>query len=80
MHFSACLAAGEIALLAHRLPVGDGGFADHEAAVNLAPQGRLAQLNLLDALFMGVARINPRATEANLTRTMSAVRNQRACW
>jgi RpiR family transcriptional regulator, repressor of rpiB and als operon len=42
--------------------------------------GRLAQLNLLDALFMGVARINPRATEANLTRTMSAVRNQRACW
>jgi RpiR family transcriptional regulator, repressor of rpiB and als operon len=41
---------------------------------------RVAQLNLLDALFIGVARINPRATEANLTRTTSAVRNQRACW
>jgi RpiR family transcriptional regulator, repressor of rpiB and als operon len=41
---------------------------------------RVAQLNLLDALFIGVARINPRATEANLRRTMSAVRNQRASW
>jgi DNA-binding MurR/RpiR family transcriptional regulator len=42
--------------------------------------GRVAQLNLLDALFIGVARINPRATEASLRRTMSAVRNQRASW
>jgi DNA-binding MurR/RpiR family transcriptional regulator len=41
---------------------------------------RVAQLNLLDALFIGVARINPRATEASLRRTMSAVRNQRASW
>jgi RpiR family transcriptional regulator, repressor of rpiB and als operon len=42
--------------------------------------GRVAQLNLLDALFMAVARSNPVATEANLTRTMSVVRTQRACW
>ena len=41
---------------------------------------RVAQLNLLDALFIGVARINPTSTEANLRRTMSAVRNQRASW
>jgi len=41
---------------------------------------RVAQLNLLDSLFIGVARINPRSTEANLRRTMSAVRNQRASW
>ena len=41
---------------------------------------RVAQLNLLDALFMAVARSNPTATEANLSRTMSVVRTQRAYW
>jgi len=41
---------------------------------------RVAQLNLLDALFMAVARSNPAATEANLSRTMSVVRTQRASW
>ena len=41
---------------------------------------RVAQLNLLDALFMAVARGNPTATEANLSRTMSVVRTQRAYW
>ncbi len=38
---------------------------------------RLAQLGLLDALFMAVARGDPTATEANLSRTMSATRIQR---
>jgi DNA-binding MurR/RpiR family transcriptional regulator len=41
---------------------------------------RVAQLNLLDALFMAVARSNPTATLANLSRTMSMVRTQRAYW
>jgi RpiR family transcriptional regulator, repressor of rpiB and als operon len=41
---------------------------------------RMAQLNLLDALFMAVARSNPTATEANLSRTMSVVRTLRASW
>jgi DNA-binding MurR/RpiR family transcriptional regulator len=41
---------------------------------------RMAQLNLLDALFMAVARSNPTATEANLSRTMSVVRILRASW
>jgi DNA-binding MurR/RpiR family transcriptional regulator len=41
---------------------------------------RVAQLTLLDALFMAVARSNPTATEANLSRTMSVVRTQRAYW
>jgi DNA-binding MurR/RpiR family transcriptional regulator len=41
---------------------------------------RVAQLHLLDALFMTVARSNPTATEANLSRTMSVVRTQRAYW
>jgi DNA-binding MurR/RpiR family transcriptional regulator len=41
---------------------------------------RMAQLNLVDALFMAVARSNPAATEANLTRTLSVVRTQRASW
>ena len=41
---------------------------------------RVTQLNLLDALFMAVARSNPTVTEANLSRTMSVVRTQRACW
>jgi len=31
-------------------------------------------------LFMAVARSNPTATEANLSRTMSVVRTQRAYW
>ena len=41
---------------------------------------RVAQLNLLDALFMAVARSSPTATEANLSRTMSVLRTQRAYW
>jgi DNA-binding MurR/RpiR family transcriptional regulator len=41
---------------------------------------RVAQLNLVDALFMAVARCNPATTEANLSRTMSVVRTQRAYW
>jgi RpiR family transcriptional regulator, repressor of rpiB and als operon len=41
---------------------------------------RMAQLSLLDALFMAVARSNPTATEANLSRTMSVVRTLRASW
>ena len=41
---------------------------------------RIVQLNILDALFMAVARSNPAATEANLSRTMSVVRTQRASW
>jgi RpiR family transcriptional regulator, repressor of rpiB and als operon len=41
---------------------------------------RMAQLGLLDALFMAVARSNPTATEANLSRTMSVVRTLRASW
>jgi RpiR family transcriptional regulator, repressor of rpiB and als operon len=41
---------------------------------------RIAQLNLLDALFMAVAQSNPTATEVNLSRTMSVVRTQRATW
>ena len=41
---------------------------------------RMAQLSLLDALFMAVAQSNPTATEANLSRTMSVVRTLRASW
>jgi RpiR family transcriptional regulator, repressor of rpiB and als operon len=41
---------------------------------------RVVQLNLLDALFMAVARNDPKAIQANLTRTMSVVRTQRAYW
>jgi DNA-binding MurR/RpiR family transcriptional regulator len=41
---------------------------------------RMVQLSLLDALFMAVARSNPTATEANLSRTMSVVRTLRASW
>jgi RpiR family transcriptional regulator, repressor of rpiB and als operon len=41
---------------------------------------RLAQLGLVDALFMAVAKTNPAATETGLRRTMSAVRTQRAPW
>ena len=41
---------------------------------------RMAQLNILDALFMAVAGSNPAATEANLSRTTSVVRTQRSSW
>lgn len=41
---------------------------------------RLAQLGLVDALFMAVAKTNPAVTETGLRRTMSAVRTQRAPW
>ena len=41
---------------------------------------RIAQLNLLDALFLAVARSDPKATESNLSRTMSVVRTLRASW
>jgi RpiR family transcriptional regulator, repressor of rpiB and als operon len=41
---------------------------------------RLAQLGLVDALFMAVAKTNPTVTETGLRRTMSAVRTQRAPW
>ena len=41
---------------------------------------RLAQLGLVDALFMAVAKTNPTATETGLGRTMSAIRTQRAPW
>ena len=34
---------------------------------------RIAQLNILDALFVAVARHNPKAAERNLEKTMSAV-------
>lgn len=41
---------------------------------------RVAQLAIVDALFMAVARINPAATEANLGCTISAIRAQRGPW
>jgi RpiR family transcriptional regulator, repressor of rpiB and als operon len=41
---------------------------------------RVAQLGIVDALFMAVARINPAATETNLGSTISAIRAQRAPW
>ena len=41
---------------------------------------RVAQLGIVDALFMAVARINPMATETNLGSTISAIRAQRAPW
>jgi RpiR family transcriptional regulator, repressor of rpiB and als operon len=41
---------------------------------------RIAQLSLLDALFLAVARSDPTATESNLSRTMSVVRTLRASW
>ena len=41
---------------------------------------RVAQLALLDALFLAVAQIDPAATEAGLSRTMAALRPQRAPW
>jgi RpiR family transcriptional regulator, repressor of rpiB and als operon len=45
-----------------------------------AAASRLAQLGLVDALFMAVAKTNPAVTETGLRRTMSAVRTQRAPW
>jgi DNA-binding MurR/RpiR family transcriptional regulator len=41
---------------------------------------RVAQLALLDALFLAVAQSNPAATEASLSCTMAALRAQRAPW
>ena len=41
---------------------------------------RLAQLGLLDALFMAVARANPAGTELNLARTLSAAKTHRVIW
>jgi DNA-binding MurR/RpiR family transcriptional regulator len=41
---------------------------------------RVAQLSIIDALFMAVARIKPAATETNLGCTISAIRAQRAPW
>jgi len=41
---------------------------------------RMAQLSIVDALFVAVARRNPAATETNLSRTISVVRAQRAPW
>jgi RpiR family transcriptional regulator, repressor of rpiB and als operon len=41
---------------------------------------RVAQLILLDALFMAVVRSDPTTTEANLSRTMSVTRMQRTVW
>ena len=41
---------------------------------------RVAQLALLDALFLAVAQSNPAATEASLCCTMAALRAQRAPW
>ena len=41
---------------------------------------RVAQLGIVDALFMAVARINPAVTEANLGCTISAIRAQRGPW
>jgi DNA-binding MurR/RpiR family transcriptional regulator len=41
---------------------------------------RLAQLGLVDALFMAVAKANPAAAEASLRRTMAAARTHRAPW
>jgi DNA-binding MurR/RpiR family transcriptional regulator len=41
---------------------------------------RLAQLGLVDALFMAVAKANPAGAETSLSRTMSAARTHRAPW
>ena len=38
---------------------------------------RIAQLNILDALFMAVAQRNYQAAERNLEKTMSAVTSKR---
>jgi DNA-binding MurR/RpiR family transcriptional regulator len=38
---------------------------------------RIAQLNILDALFMAVAQRNYEAAERNLEKTMSAVTSKR---
>ena len=41
---------------------------------------RLSLMALVDVLFLAVAKINPAKTEANLRRTMPAVRTQRVPW
>jgi DNA-binding MurR/RpiR family transcriptional regulator len=38
---------------------------------------RIAQLNILDAVFVAVAQRDYRAAERNLAKTMAAVRNKR---
>jgi DNA-binding MurR/RpiR family transcriptional regulator len=45
-----------------------------------ATAARLAQLALVDALFMAVAKTNPAKAETILGRTMSAARTHRAPW
>ena len=50
-----------------------------EAASPSLPQAaaRIAQLNIMDAVFVAVAQRNYRAAEQNLQRTMSAVNSKR---
>ena len=38
---------------------------------------RIAQLNIMDAIFMAVAQKNYSSAEENLSRTMSAVKTKR---
>jgi len=54
--------------------------ADDSPLTGETAAARMAQLSIVDALFVAVAQRNPAATEANLGRTMSVVRAQRAPW
>jgi DNA-binding MurR/RpiR family transcriptional regulator len=54
--------------------------ADDSPLIGETAAARMAQLSIVDALFVAVARRNPAATETNLSRTISVVRAQRAPW
>lgn len=53
---------------------------EESALTGESAAARMAQLSIVDALFLAVARISPVATETNLGRTLSALRAQRAPW
>ena len=54
--------------------------ADESPLAGETAAARMAQLSIVDALFVAVARINPVATERNLSCTIPAVRAQQAPW
>ena len=54
--------------------------ADDSPLTGETAAARIAQLSIVDALFVAVAQRNPAAAEMNLSRTISAVRAQRAPW
>ena len=65
--------------LAHEADVVLCATAEDSPLIGEQGAARVAQLALLDALFLAVAQSNP-ATEASLSRTMAALRAQRAPW